>query len=211
MDAAGRVLVIACGALAREINALKRANQWDAVDITCLPPELHNHPERIPAAVTAAIAEGRARYAKLFVAYADCGTGGLLDRVLEAEQVERLPGAHCYEFFATSPVFESLAEAEPGTFYLTDFLVRHFDRLVAGSLGIDRHPELIAEYFRHYSRVLYLIQEGAHGLSDEAREIASRLGLRYEERETGYGDLHTALAAKLGKATIGVVVESASA
>lgn len=211
MDAAGRVLVIACGALAREIHALKRANHWDALDIACLPPELHNHPDRIPDAVAEAIAKGRATHRHLFVAYADCGTGGLLDRLLEQEQVERLPGAHCYEFFATSRVFEVLADAEPGTFYLTDFLVRHFDRLVAGSLGIDRHPELIAEYFRHYSRVLYLVQDAAHGLSDEARSIAARLGLRYEERETGYGDLQGALAGSLAKTRIGVVVEATTA
>ena len=140
MDGEAPVLVIACGALAREIVALKKLNGWSALDIQCLPPELHNRPERIPAAVRAAIVAGRTEYERIFVAYADCGTGGRLDEVLQAEHVERLPGAHCYEFFATSAAFAALGEAEPGTFYLTDFLVRHFDRLVIAGLGIDRHP-----------------------------------------------------------------------
>jgi hypothetical protein len=140
MDGEAPVLVIACGALAREIVALRKLNGWSALDIQCLPPELHNRPERIPAAVREAIGAARAHYQRIFVAYADCGTGGRLDAVLQAEQVERLPGAHCYEFFATSAAFAKLGEAEPGTFYLTDFLVRHFDRLVIAGLGIDRHP-----------------------------------------------------------------------
>ncbi len=147
MDGEAPVLVIACGALAREIVALKKLNGWSALDIQCLPPELHNRPERIPAAVRAAIVAGRAKYERIFVAYADCGTGGRLDEVLQAEHVERLPGAHCYEFFATSAAFAAMGEAEPGTFYLTDFLVRHFDRLVIAGLGIDRHPELAERVF----------------------------------------------------------------
>jgi hypothetical protein len=189
----GRVLVIACGALSREITALKRASGWSALDVTCLPPELHNRPERITPAVRAAIGEARARYERIFVAYADCGTGGALDRMLAEEGVERLPGAHCYEFFATSGVFAALAEAEPGTFYLTDFLVRHFERLVVGGLGMDRHPELASEYFRHYRRVVYLAQLANAQLECQARGIAERLGLHYEHRATGYGDLATSL------------------
>jgi hypothetical protein len=211
MTPAGRTLVIACGALAREITALKRASEWAALDVTCLPPELHNTPDKIPSSVAAAIQSAKAHYAHIYVAYADCGTGGLLDRVLEAEGVERLPGAHCYEFYATTPVFDALAEAELGTFYLTDFLVRHFERLVAGSLGIDRHPELVAEYFRHYTRVLYLVQEPNATLSAQASAIAARLGLRYEERHTGYGDLENHLHAVLRKAKVGVRVEGAVA
>jgi hypothetical protein len=193
----GRVLVIACGALSREITALKRASGWSALDVTCLPPELHNHPERITPAVRAAIGEARANYERIFVAYADCGTGGALDRMLAEEGVERLPGAHCYEFFATSGVFAALAEAEPGTFYLTDFLVRHFERLVVGGLGIDRHPELASEYFRHYRRVVYLAQVANPQLQYQARGIAERLGLDYEQRPTGYGDLATSLTQML--------------
>ncbi len=188
-----RVLIIACGALAREIVALKKLNGWPHVDVQCLPPELHNRPERIPAAVGAAIRMARTGYQRIFVAYADCGTGGRLDAVLEAEHVERLPGAHCYEFFATGPTFAELAAAEPGTFYLTDFLVRHFDRLVIEGLGLDRHPELAAEYFRNYRRLVYLVQSPEAGLSEAARDAADRLGLEYQERSTGHGDLDTSL------------------
>jgi hypothetical protein len=202
----GRVLVIACGALAREITALKRAGGWEALDVTCLPPELHNRPERITPAVRAAIGVARARYQHIFVAYADCGTGGALDRMLAEEAVERLPGAHCYEFFATTGVFAALAEAEPGTFYLTDFLVRHFERLVAASLGIDRHPELVGEYFRHYRRVVYLVQVADTQLQEQARAIAGRLGLAYEQRVTGYGDLAGSLERRLARTVIPIAI-----
>ena len=143
-----RLLVIACGALAREVAALKRANGWTTLDVACLPPELHNRPEGIAPAVRAKIQEHRADYAGIFVAYGECGTKGALDAVLAEEGVERIPGAHCYEFFATPSTFAALADAEPGTFYLTDFLLRHFDRLVIRALGIDRHPELLADVFR---------------------------------------------------------------
>ena len=189
------VLVIACGAIAREIVALKKLNDWAAMDVQCLPPELHNRPERIPDAVRTAIASGRKRYSHIFVAYADCGTGGRLDAVLEKEGIGRLPGAHCYEFFATAGVFAELSEAEPGTFYLTDFLVRHFDRLVVDGLGIGNHPELATEYFRHYRRVVYLAQLRHDELARAARAIAQRLGLTYVERFSGYGALATSLAA----------------
>ncbi len=194
MDGEASVLVIACGALAREIVALKKLNGWSALDILCLPPELHNRPERIPAAVREAIVAGRATYERIFVAYADCGTGGRLDEVLQAERVERLPGAHCYEFFATSAVFTALGEAELGTFYLTDFLVRHFDRLVIAGLGLDRHPELADEYFRNYRKLTYLVQVADPELARAARAAARRLGLGYEEHFTGYGDLADRLA-----------------
>ena len=193
MNSGARSLVIACGALAREIVALKRMNCWDGVEVQCLTPELHNRPERIPEAVRSAIAAARERYERIFVAYADCGTGGRLDRVLEQEHVERLPGAHCYEFFATAEPFAALAEAEPGTFFLTDFLVRHFDRLVVTGLGIDRHPELAGDYFRHYRRMVYLAQGRDPELAAAARDIARRFGLDYVERRTGYGDLESRL------------------
>ena len=193
MDGGIRTLAIACGALAREIVALKRLNGWDTLDIECLPPELHNRPERIPAAVKAAIAGARDRYQQIFVAYADCGTGGQLDAVLEAEGIERLPGSHCYEFFASAAVFAALHDAEPGTFYLTDFLVRHFDRLVIAGLGLDRHPELANEYFRNYRRVVYLAQLDDAALSAAAEKAAQRLNLAYERRLTGYGELASSL------------------
>lgn len=193
-------LIIACGALAHEITALRRANGWDHVEVRCLPAELHNRPERIPAAVRALIQASRCHYQSIFVAYADCGTGGLLDRVLEEEGVERIPGAHCYEFFATGPAFAELAAAEPGTFYLTDFLLRHFDRLVVRGLGLDRHPELSSSYFGNYRKLVYLAQAPKPGSLEEARAIAERMGLKFEFRETGYGDLATALASAVRRA-----------
>jgi hypothetical protein len=195
MDQAPATLVIACGALAREIAALTRANGWSALNVRCLPAELHNRPERIAPAVRAAIRESRARYPRIFVAYGDCGTGGMLDAVLKEEGVERLPGAHCYEFFATPQVFAQLTDAEPGTFYLTDFLLRHFERLVVRPLGLDRHPELANEYFRNYRKLIYLSQAPRPGAIEEAQRIAASFGFEFEHRFTGYGELGTRLAA----------------
>ena len=190
-----RTLVIACGALAREIAALTRANGWTALEVRCLPAELHNRPERIAPAVRETIAANRGQYAQMFVAYADCGTGGELDRLLREEGIERLPGAHCYEFFATARVFAQLADGEPGTFYLTDFLLRHFERLVVRPLGLDRHPELVQEYFRNYRKLVYLSQAPRADAIEQARRIAERFGFQFEHRFTGYGELGTRLAA----------------
>ena len=187
-------LVIACGALAHEIAALRRASGWTALDVCCLPPGLHNRPERIAPAVQAKIRERRGEYRSIFVAYGDCGTGGRLDEVLRQEGVERLPGAHCYEFFAGARAFAQLADAEPGTFYLTDFLTRHFERLVVRGLGIDRHPQLAQEYFHNYRKVVYLAQMRSAALLGQARKIASDLGLTFEHRHTGYGELGAHLA-----------------
>lgn len=195
MDTARGTLIIACGALAQEIAALRRASGWTALDVRCLPPELHNRPERIAPAVQAKIREHRGEYRSIFVAYGDCGTGGKLDEVLQQEGVERLPGAHCYEFFAGARAFAELADAEPGTFYLTDFLTRHFERLVVRGLGIDRHPELAQEYFRNYRKVVYFAQMRSSTLLEQARKIASDLGLTFEYRHTGYGELGAHLAA----------------
>jgi len=194
-EAAPRVLVIGCGALAREILAVTRS--LPNVDVTCLPPSLHDRPGGIPGAVRAKIRAGRAegRYARLFVAYADCGTGGLLDRVLEEEGVERLPGAHCYESFAGRVDFARLADEEPATFWLTDFLARNFERLVIRGLGIDRHPELESMYFGNYRRMVYLAQTDDPALLALARAAAGRLGLAFEHRHTGYGELATSIAA----------------
>jgi hypothetical protein len=194
-----RLLVIACGALAHEITALRRANGWDQLDVRCLPAELHNRPEKIPGAVRALIQESRGRYQSMFVAYADCGTGGLLDAVLREEGVERIPGAHCYEFFATAPVFAALADAEPGTFYLTDFLLRHFERLVIRGLGLDTHPELFAAYFGNYKKLVYLAQAPEKDSCEQGRAIALRMGLEFEFRQTGYGTLGVKLAAAVEK------------
>ncbi len=187
------MLIIACGALAHEVAALREANAWSALDVRCLPPELHNRPERIPAAVRELIRESRPHYRSIFVAYGDCGTGGLLDQVLREEGVSRIPGAHCYEFYATSGVFAALADAEPGTFYLTDFLLRHFERLVIQGLGLDRHPELFPMYFGNYRRLVYLAQAANEQGRQDAQAIAARMGLQFEYRRTGYGTLATSL------------------
>jgi Protein of unknown function (DUF1638) len=200
VSARGGTLVIACGALAREIAALKRANGWDALDVRCLPAELHNRPERIAPAVREAIEAARGHYAAIFVAYGDCGTRGALDALLRETGIERLPGAHCYEFFATPAVFAELSAAEPGTFYLTDFLLRNFERLVVKPLGLDRHPELATEYFRNYRRLVYLAQAPRPGALAEAERIAHSLGFAFEHRLTGYGQLGTRLAALLAPA-----------
>lgn len=191
--AAPKVLVVGCGALARELVALTR--DLPNVDITCLPATLHNRPGGIPAAVRDRIRRRRAGYDRVFVAYADCGTGGLLDPVIAEEGVERLSGAHCYEFYATSPEFQKLVEDEPATFFLTDFLARNFDRLVIQGLGIDRHPELLEQYFGNYQRLVYLAQTDDPALAAAARRAARRLGLRFEHRHTGYGQLATTIAA----------------
>lgn len=195
MDTRRGVLVIACGALAREIATLRRMNDWTALDVRCLPAELHNRPERIAPAVRAEIRAHRERYNNIFVAYGDCGTAGKLDAVLRDEGVERVPGAHCYEFFAGERTFAGLNDAEPGTFYLTDFLLRHFDRLVIRGLGLDRHPELTGEYFRHYRKLVYLAQTRAPSAIESARKIAERMGFAFEHRFTGYGALEHSLRA----------------
>jgi hypothetical protein len=197
-----RQLVIACGALAREVAALRRANGWSHIDVVCLPPELHNRPERIAGAVREQIHRHRPDYADIFVAYGDCGTRGALDAVLREEGVERIAGAHCYEFYATPAVFAALADAEPGTFYLTDFLLRHFERLVMRGLGIDRHPELLPVYFGNYRRLVYLSQAPTADAEHRARAIAARLGLEYRFESTGYGGLEQGLAAFAGRPQI---------
>jgi hypothetical protein len=187
-------LIIGCGALAPELVALTRRAGLPPMDLACLPASLHNRPEQITGAVVARIHRARRDgYDRIFVAYADCGTGGLLDRALEAEGVDRLAGAHCYEVFAGREAFAALAEAEPGTFYLTDFLARNFDRLVVRGLGLDRHPELLSDYFGNYRRLVYLAQTDAPALTSIARRGARRLGLTFERRFTGLGELAPAL------------------
>lgn len=200
METRRGILVIACGALAREIAALRRMNDWAALDVRCLPAELHNRPERIAPAVRDEIRAHRGRYQTIFVAYGECGTAGQLDAVLQEEAAERIPGAHCYQFFAGARAFEELSDAEPGTFYLTDFLLRHFDRLVIRGLGLDRHPELTGEYFRHYRKLVYLAQTRAPGAIESARQIAQRMGFEFEHRYTGYGELGQRLSALVATA-----------
>ena len=197
----GRLLVIGCGALAEELSALKKANQWTAVDIKCLDAALHNRPERIADRLEVALAQQHAHYDNIFIAYADCGTGGAVDRVADQFNAQRLPGAHCYEFYATSPVFAALAEAEPGTFYLTDFLVRHFERLVIQEMKLDKHPELEEMMFGHYRKVVYLAQIEDSQLSVEAEWAAARLKLPLEVVTTGYG----LLASKVEEQVVRVI------
>ena len=177
-------LLIACGALAKELVGLQRSNDWSFLKIQCLPAELHNTPEEIPRAVEEAIQINKSNFQHIFIAYADCGTGGILDKVIQKHGVQRIPGAHCYEFFSGKPVFDKLSNEEIGTFYLTDFLVRHFDRLVVQSLGLDRHPELRDMYFGNYRRLVYLAQKKSDELSRMAQAHAELLGLEYVEHYT---------------------------
>jgi Protein of unknown function (DUF1638) len=176
-----KILVIACGALAREVLALK----FDHIDVACLPAQLHNHPRRIPDAMRAKIRANRSSYDEILCLYGDCGTGGELDRVFQEEGVKRIEGAHCYAFYAGEEVFAALAEEELGAFYLTDFLVRHFDALVIRGLGLDRFPELRDDYFGNYRRLVHLAQFDDPDLETKARAAAERLGLAYERRFTG--------------------------
>ena len=190
----GRVLLLACGALAREILDLRAANGWDHLDLACLPAILHNTPDRIPAAVEAAVAKHRAAYDQIFVVYADCGTGGLLRAACDRLGVEMVEGPHCYSFFEGNAAFAARAEEEITAFYLTDFLVRQFDAFVWRPLGLDRHPELRAMYFGNYTKLVYQAQTDDAALDARARDCAARLGLAYERRFTGYGDLPAVLA-----------------
>ena len=189
VSAGERTLLIACGALAREIVELIRVNDWQHLTVTCLPASWHNTPAKIPEGVRGRIHEARGKFDRIFVLYGDCGTGGLLDKVLAEEGVERIDGPHCYSFYAGADVFDALAEAEVGTFYLTDYLVRHFDRLVIQGLGIDRHPELQSLYFGNYRKLVYLAQTEDAELDVLAAAAAERLGLAFERHFTGYGGL----------------------
>lgn len=196
-------LVIGCGALAPELVSLAQRAGLPAMDLACLPANLHNRPEQIPGLIRSRIRRARAAgYDRIFVAYADCGTGGLLDRVVEAEGVDRLEGAHCYEVFAGRAAFADLSDAEPGTFYVTDFLARNFERLVIRGLGLDRHPELQPLYFGNYRRLVFLAQTEDPALTALARHGARRLDLAFERRFTGLGDLATQVAAFAATATV---------
>jgi hypothetical protein len=188
-----RLVIIACGALAREIRIVVERNGFHGVKLACLPAKLHNRPQLIPPAIRRKIAQLRPLGAPIFCAYGDCGTGGELDRVLAEEQVERLPGAHCYAFYAGLTAFDAMQEEEVGTFYLTDFLARHFQRLIVEGLGLDRHPELFDEYFRHYRRLVYLAQAPSPALLERARAAAGFMKLPLEIRETGFGLLEQAI------------------
>lgn len=182
------VLLLACGALAREIIAIRDANLWTHLDLHCLPAKLHLTPQALPDAVEAAV-RAATGYDKILVVYADCGTGGQLQARCDALGVEMIPGPHCYAFFDGNDVFSARGDAEMDAFYLTDFLVRQFDAFVWRPLGLDHHPELRDMYFGHYRRLIYLAQTDDPALDAAAAAAARRLGLDYERRATGYGDL----------------------
>ena len=189
----GDVLLIACGALAREIVDLIEANRWTAFDVQCLPAKWHNTPDKIVPAVREKIRAAKDRYRSIFVLYGDCGTGGRLDALLAEEGVERIEGPHCYAFFSGNPAFAARADDDVTSFFLTDYLARHFDKLIWAGLGIDRHPELLPMYFGNYRKIVYLAQTRDEDLAKRAMAAAKRLGLAYEYRFTGYGEVHSAL------------------
>lgn len=186
----GRVLVLGCGALAREILALIR--DFDHIDLQCLPAILHNHPEKIVPAVRDAVAASDG-YDEVFLAYADCGTGGELAKAAQELGLTMMPGPHCYAFFEGTDGFVERAEDEFTAFYLTDFLTRQFDAFVWRPLGLDRHPELRDAYFGNYEKLVYQAQTDDPELTAKAEDCAQKLGLAFERRFTGYGDLKTAL------------------
>jgi hypothetical protein len=193
--AGSQVLLIACGALAREIVDLVEANQWKGFDIQCLPAKWHNTPDLIVPGVRDKIAKARGRYRNIYVLYGDCGTGGQLDALLKEEGVERIEGPHCYAFFSGNAAFAARADAEFTAFYLTDYLARHFDKLIWEGLGLHKHPELLPDYFGNYTKIVYLAQAPDDDLRAKAEQAAVKLGLDYEYRFTGYGEL----AAELSK------------
>ncbi len=189
----GRILLIACGALAREILDLKAANGWTHLDLTCLPAKLHLYPEKITDAVREAVARYRADYDDIFVVYADCGTGGLLQAACAEMGVQMVSGPHCYSFFEGNDRFAKMAETEITTFYLTDFLVRQFDAFIMKPMGLDKHPQLRDMYFGNYEKLVYQAQTDDDALTEKARKCAATLGLAFERRFTGYGNLKTSL------------------
>jgi hypothetical protein len=190
----GDVLLIACGALAREIVDLIEKNRWTGFDLQCLPAKWHNTPEHIVPGVRARIRAAKSHYRSIFVLYGDCGTGGLLDAMLVEEGVERIEGPHCYAFFSGNENFAAQAEDDMAAFFLTDYLARHFDRLIWAGLGLDRHPELLPDYFGNYTKIVYLAQTRDAELAERAEAAARRLGLAYEYRFTGYGELAARMA-----------------
>ncbi len=183
------VLIVACGALARELGVVLEANGLDWISVEYLPAMLHNRPSGIPDAVEARLDRAEGRYDQILIGYGDCGTGGRLDEICRRRGVSRLPGDHCYELFAGEEVFAALHEAEPGTFYLSDYLATHFQRLVIDQLGIELHPELVEAYFGNYRKLVYLSQRHDPAVVAKAEGAAERLGLEFEHRPTGYGDL----------------------
>ncbi|ESX50326.1 DUF1638 domain-containing protein [Mesorhizobium sp. C416B] len=190
-----RLLVIACGMIAREVLAVKEQLKLDHLDLTCLPAEFHFYPDRIAPAMDKAIEKAKAEgYSNIFVGYADCGTGGMLDRVLEKHGVERMAGPHCFAFYQGMDAYAKVADDDMMSFYMTDFLCRQFDAFFMKPLGLDKHPELIKDYFGNYQKLIYIAQTDDPELDKVAEKAAKMLGLVYERRSTGYGDLTAGLA-----------------
>ena len=192
----GKVLLLACGALGREIVDLIERNRWTAFDLQCLPAKWHNTPDKIVPALREKIRDAKPRYQAIFVLYGDCGTGGNIDKLLAEEGIERLEGPHCYAFFSGQETFASTAEEDVTAFFLTDYLARHFDKLIWEGLGMDRHPELLPLYFGNYTKIVFLAQTRNEELAKKAMAAARRLGLAYEYRYTGYGELERDLKAR---------------
>lgn len=195
----GEILLLACGALAREIVDVVERNAWQAFDIQCLPAKWHNTPQFIVPALREKIRVNRVVYKSIFVLYGDCGTGGLLDAMLAEENVERISGPHCYAFYSGNAVFAARGDDDMRCFFLTDYLARHFDKLMWQGLGLDLHPELLSDYFQHYEKVVYLAQTKDEDLERKAQAAAVKLGLGYEYRFTGYGELETDLLKHQGE------------
>ena len=191
----GRILLIACGALAREILDLKAANGWTHLDLTCLPAKYHLYPDKITQAVRDAVAKHAGAYDDIFVVYADCGTGGLLQAACAEMGVQMIAGPHCYSFFEGNDAFAAKADQEFTSFYLTDFLVRQFDAFIMKPMGLDRHPELRDMYFGNYEKLIYQAQTDDPELTEKAKACAAKLNLNFERRFTGYGDLAVTLQA----------------
>lgn len=187
------IAVVACGALALDVRRLAKEHGWP-VDVHPVPALLHNHPDRIAGEVEAVIEQLGGRYDRVAIAYGDCGTYGALDELLERRGLRRLEGDHCYDLFAREEVREALEE-EPGTYFLTDFLARTFEHTVVRELGLDRHPELLEDYFGNYTRVLWLAQRPTLGTRLAAERAAAALGLPLEVRQVGDAGLERALAA----------------
>ncbi|MEM9203400.1 MAG: DUF1638 domain-containing protein [Actinomycetota bacterium] len=192
MDAP-QVLILACGALATEIRDITRLNELENVTLECLPGILHNRPTDIPDAVRARLDRARGKYDRILLGYADCGTAGELHDIAAEEGIEMLPGAHCYQFFAGQQVFDDLHNNDPTAFYLTDYLVKHFDRLIMDNLGITEHPQLRDMYFGNYTKMIYLAQTDSAALDAQAEACADKLGLAFERVQTTYGDLEPAV------------------
>ncbi len=189
---------ILCGALARETLAIIARHGW-TVDVYGIPAIDHMRPERIAPDVARKLAAIRAGYDRVLVVFGDCGSRGALDALLAREGLERIAGPHCYEMYG-GPLFDELMDEEPGTFFLTDFLVRGFRGTIWHGLGLDRYPQLLEDYFRHYRRLVFMTQSGQPDLLDKAQTIAATLGLPLEVRPTGYGQLEARLVAWMASA-----------